>query len=286
MQSIDNVSVATEDGISADVGINTAPTKNNVAIFCATHVPLQLEFPSSVKVLRLGSFQAEGELNLRDLAPEWDVFHPLLGATAGSFAIRNFLKSHPEYDHVAMCSYRKFITREKIGVPVPSFPLNHGVSLEKVRQSDLSQLLDYQDCEFLVSPPLRFNEWGIANVFKQYQQDHHVEDLLRFLAEAVAEKMLEPIEVYELLNQTELIPGGAEFGVYPVYFYLNAIDRLERIVAAYLKRFRTIRDGYQLRSISFCCERVGSFILMKHLKHLHPEGVPTSYFGHIHLINS
>lgn len=285
MQSTDNVSLEKGDGQRTEVSANSAAKKNNVAIFCATHVPLQLEYPSNVKVLRLGSYQAEGGLNLRDLAPEWDVFHPLLGATAGSFAIRNFLKLHPEYDHVAMCSYRKFITREKIGIPVPSFPLNHGVSLEKVRQHDLSQLLDYQDCDFLVSPPLHFNEWGIANVLKQYQQDHHVEDLLRFLAEAVAEKMLEPIEVYELLNQTELIPGGAEFGVYPVYFYLNAIDRLERIVAAYLKRFRTIRDGYQLRSISFCCERVGSYLLMKHFKYLYPEGVPESHFGHIHLIN-
>ncbi len=285
MKNEEQVFLADEQDCLAVSSDTLAEKNKNVALFCVTHVPVPVQYPSHVKLLRLGSFQVEGGLNLRDLAPEWDVFHPLLGATAGSFAIRNFLKLHPEYDHVAMCSYRKFMTREQIGEPIRSFPQNHGISLEKVAQHDLGKLLDYSACDFLVSHPLRFNDWGIANLMHQYQQDHHIEDLLRFLAEAVSEQMLEPADVYELLSQKLLIPGGAEFGVYPVYFYLNAIDRLERIVAAYLKKFRIIRDGYQLRSISFCCERVGSYLLLKHLQDLYPEGIPDSYYGNMNLIN-
>jgi hypothetical protein len=286
MKDSEQVVLAGKQDSSVDRAITSVEKGKNVAIFCVTHVPLLVQYPPHVKILRLGSFQAEGGLNLRDLAPDWEVFHPLLGATAGSFAIRNFLKSHPEYDHVAMCSYRKFMTREKIGEPIQSFPQNHAVSLKNLGQLDLGELLDYSDCEFLVSHPLNFNDWGIANIMQQFQQDHHFEDLLRFLAEALSEKMLEPEDVYALLSQNILIPGGAELGVYPVYFYLNTIDRLERIVAAYLKRFRIIRDGYQLRSISFCCERVGSYLLLKHLNTIHPDGIPASYFGNINLVNS
>jgi predicted O-linked N-acetylglucosamine transferase (SPINDLY family) len=276
---------------TARLAINHTPLAppqkaGNVALFCVTHVPLLVEYPADVKVLHLGSFQADGALNLRDLAPEWDVFHPLLGATAGSFAIRNYLREHPEYDHVAMCSYRKFMTAEQIGEPIRNFPQQHAISLKKIAQHDMRQLLDYTQHQFLISHPLYFPDWGIANIMQQYQQAHHIEDLLRFLAEAVSEQMLEPADVYELLSQNVLIPGGSEFGVYPTYFYLNAIDRLERITAAYLKKYRIIRDGYQVRAISFCCERVGSYLLLKHLRDLHPGGIPASYFGNFNLINS
>lgn len=257
----------------------------NVAIFCLTHVPLLVPYPAHVKVVRMGSYQADGELNLRDLAPEWEVFHPLLGATAGTFAVRNYLKAHPEYTHVASCSYRKFLSARQIGEPLRNFPQQHAISVAQLAEQDLDGLLDYSGRDFLISHPLDFHPWGMSNIAHQYQKDHHIEDLLRFLAEAVEEKMLTPFDAYALMNEHILIPGGAELGLYPVPFFLNAIDRIERIVAAYLRRFRVIRDGYQLRAISFCCERVGSYLLLQYLNARFPGGIPASYYGHINLVS-
>lgn len=261
------------------------PAPHKVAIFCVTHVPLLVPYPEHVKVLRMGSYQAEGALNLRDLAPEWDVFHPLLGATAGSFAVRNYLKAHPEYTHVATCSYRKFLSAKQIGEPLRNFPQQHAVSMAQLATENLGQLLDYSSNDFLISHPLDFHPWGLNDIAHQYQKDHHIEDLLRFLAEAVEEKMIEPVDAYMLMNEHILIPGGSELGVYPVPFFLNTIDRLERIVAAYLRHFRIIREGYQQRAISFCCERVGSYLLLKYLRAIYPAGIPASFYGHINLVN-
>ncbi|MEK1904332.1 MAG: hypothetical protein AAAB13_01000, partial [Pseudomonas sp.] len=63
----------------------------NLFYACLTHVPLEMDFPEYVTPIYMGEAQAPGRLNLRDLAPEWEPYHPVLGATAGAFALKNLL---------------------------------------------------------------------------------------------------------------------------------------------------------------------------------------------------
>src|SRR5258706_5626335 len=91
---------------------------------CITHVPLWIEYPSYVIPIYMGDAQGPGRLNLRDLAPEWAPYHPILGGTAGGLAFRNYVvKNFPHAKQVGICSYRKFLSRERIGVSDPHYQL-------------------------------------------------------------------------------------------------------------------------------------------------------------------
>ena len=107
-------------GVSVEPG---APGDGGLVYACLTHVPLTLDFPPWVVPIRLGAAQQEGDLNLRDLAPEWDAHHPQLGSTAGTFALARLVRERfPQATRVAICQYRKFVSRERIsGVRDPRY---------------------------------------------------------------------------------------------------------------------------------------------------------------------
>ena len=65
------------------------PADAGLVYACFTHVPLTLALPPYVVPIYLGAAQHAGALNLRDLAPEWEPHHPVLGSTAGAFALKN-----------------------------------------------------------------------------------------------------------------------------------------------------------------------------------------------------
>ena len=88
----------------------------NLVYACLTHVPLEVDYPHYVTPIYMGEAQGEGCLNLRDLAPEWEPYHPVLGSIAGAFALKNLLLQRPGISHVGICQYRKFMTRERLGV--------------------------------------------------------------------------------------------------------------------------------------------------------------------------
>ena len=93
----------------------TGPGDDGLVYACLTHVPLTLDFPDFVTPIYLGEAQGPQRLNLRDLAPEWEPHHSVLGSTAGAFALKNYLRSQrPEATLVGVCQYRKFVSRRRI----------------------------------------------------------------------------------------------------------------------------------------------------------------------------
>ena len=93
----------------------------NIVYACLTHVPLEVDYPDYVTPIYMGEAQGEGRLNLRDLAPEWEPYHPVLGSIAGAFALKNLLLQRPGISHVGICQYRKFMTRERLGVQADNY---------------------------------------------------------------------------------------------------------------------------------------------------------------------
>ena len=237
---------------------------------CMTHVPLWIAFPDHVTTIHLGQAQGEGKLNLRDLAPEWEPHHPVLGGTAGSFALKNYLRRHrPDATRVGICQYRKFVSRDRIsGVRDAKYRAMDVVPKSMLEGPQFAALLSPGDAPFVVSAPRRFTRlpWYRRGYLKEYARDHHVEDFLRFTAAAVDQGVLDAAEVQAFFREDVIVPGGVELGVYPAPFWLESIEGVERVVRECIAQHPVLRDGYQTRVWSFCAERLGSYLLLKRFR--------------------
>ena len=248
---------------------------------CITHVSLWLEPPPWVVTILLGEAQGEGRLNLRDLAPEWLPHHPVLGGTAGSFALRRYLvERRPDATRVGICQYRKFVSSRRIsGVRDPRYRVMDVVPRSMVAGERFAEALWPGDAAFLVSAPRRFTRvfWHRRGYLHEYARDHCAEDFLRFTAEAVDQGVLGRREAEAFLAEDVIIPGGAELGVYPAAFWLESTEQIERVVRACIAKHATARGAYQARVWSFCAERLGSWLLLKRFRTEvagKPEGGP------------
>ena len=247
-----------------------APGEGGLVYACLTHVPLTLEFPSWVVPIHLGQAQHAGALNLRDLAPDWDAHHPQLGSTAGAFALARLMRERfPDSTRVGICQYRKFVSKERIsGMRDPRYRVMDVVPKSMLDGGRLGAALWPDDAPFLVTAPRRFTRvpWHRRGYLKEYARDHCVEDLLRFTGEAVDQGVLDRHEVLAFFREDVIVAGGVELGVYPASFWLASTESIERVVRACVARHATVRDGYQARLWSFCCERLGSWLLLKRLR--------------------
>ncbi len=230
---------------------------------CFTHVPLPFEYPPFVSTLYLGQAQGAGKFNLRDLAPEWEPYHPQLGSLAGCFAMKNYIvKNGLTLKRIGMCQYRKFVSKAKIGgTPAPNYPLMDVVGPQTLEEYSLADIMLNGNEDFLIGQ-YGFLEEGYLG---QYNKAHHIEDLLRFVSEAVELGVLGRGEVNQFFTSTLFMAGGIELGVFPAAFWLEAITSIERVVLACIKRYPRPRAGYQARVWAFCVERLGSFLLLKYI---------------------
>jgi hypothetical protein len=82
----------------------------------------------------------------------------------------------------------------------------------------------------------------------------------------VEQGVLAADEVPAFHREDVIVPGGVELGVYPAAFWLQSIEGVERVVRACIAKHPVLRDGYQTRVWSFCAERLGSWLLLKHFR--------------------
>jgi hypothetical protein len=245
------------------------PADAGLVYACFTHVPLTLALPPYVVPIYLGAAQHAGALNLRDLAPEWEPHHPVLGSTAGAFALSNLVRERFPQATRSASANTAFVSRVRIsGVRDPRYRVMDVVPRATLAGDRFAELLWPGEAEFLVSGPRRFTRvpWHRRGYLKEYARDHCVEDFLRFTAEAVAQGVLERKEVQSFFREDVIVPGGVELGVYPASFWLASTDSIERVVRACVARHATVRGGYQARLWSFCSERLGSYLLLKRLR--------------------
>jgi hypothetical protein len=241
---------------------------DNLFYACLTHVPLQVEYPAYVTPIYMGEAQGEGKLNLRDLAPEWEQYHPVLGATVGAFAMKNHLLSLPrEIKHVGICQYRKFLSVDRIGAPASNYQVMDVITAQQMRQFDIAGLMLPQNSDYLIGKPGQFALNGESHGYLyQYKDVHHVEDFLRFTAVAVELGVLGKQEVCPFFDEKIFFPGGIELGVLPAEFWIAHISAIESVVRACVELHPVRRAGAQARVWAFCAERLGSYFLLRQLR--------------------
>lgn len=265
----------------------SGPATGGLVYACMTHVPLWVDYPSYVTPLHLGTAQGPGRLNLRDLAPEWAPYHPILGGSAGSFALKNWVvQEHPEATHVGICQYRKFLSRTRLGVPAQNYQVMDLLPRERVCTERLADLMHPNGRSFLIVQPGQFRVGEVNyDYLYQYKDVHHVEDLLRFTAAAVEVGVLDKNEVHPFYAEKVFIPGGIELGVFPADFWVRHMTGMETVVRECVRHFPTPRAGSQTRAWSFCMERLGSYLLLKHLRQTALDGDwLQSHVGFLNLI--
>ena len=88
-------------------------------------------------------------------------------------------------------------------------------------------------------------------------------------------------EALLFFNSGTFIPGGIELGTYPTDWWLDTFVRLVAPSFEFAKRYQPFQaeDPVQKRAISFCQERLGSYLLIKRITELYGNTVPGSLFG-------
>ncbi|EJL83429.1 hypothetical protein PMI16_04137 [Herbaspirillum sp. CF444] len=254
---------------------------------CITHVELPIRFPDFVTPIYLGESQVEGRLNLRELAPQWVPYHPIVGGMVGNFALRNhILKNYPNVKRIGVCMYRKFISRDRIsGVPAEDNWMMDVVSNKDLAQRTFDSMLDPGSSALLVGKTCGFLADGqSAGYLKHYARAHHVEDMLRFAAEAVELGVLHGNEVELFFDERVFFMGGVELGVFPADFWLKSIADIEAVAWACVQRYQVKREGYQSRAWAFCAERLGSYLLLRYLRSICGGDNFEQFMGQLNLI--
>src|SRR5450830_646 len=254
---------------------------------CITHVELPIRFPDFVTPIYLGESQAPGRLNLRELAPQWVQYHPIVGGMVGNFALRNhILKHHPNVKRIGVCMYRKFISRERIsGVPAEDNWMMDVISNKELERQSFDSMLDPGSTELLIGKTCGFLADGQgAGYLKHYARAHHVEDMLRFAAEAVELGVLHSNEVELFFDERVFFMGGVELGVFPADFWLKSIADIEAVAWACVQRYQVKREGYQSRAWAFCAERLGSYLLLRYLRAICGGDNFAQFMGQLNLI--
>jgi hypothetical protein len=240
---------------------------------CLTHVPLEVEYPDYVTPIFMGAAQGPDRFNLRDLAPEWEPHHPVLGSIAGAFALKNLLLQRPGISHVGICQYRKFLTRERIGEQADNYQVMDVLSVAQFDRDVVAEQMLPKASDFLIGKPGQFTLNGVNHGYLyQYKDVHHIEDFLRFTAVAVELGALDRQDVIALFDEKIFFPGGIELGLFPADFWIRHISAIEAVVRRCVELHPTQRPDTQARVWAFCAERLGSFYLLRYLRSQTPAG--------------
>lgn len=137
--------------------------------------------------------------------------------------------------------------------------------------------------EFLVAQPL----YCEISIVGQYAVSHYRRDILDYASLAVEMGIFDSDDASDFLREKYLIPGGAEFGIFPKAWLTDTLFEIERLARQYLHRYgRRLKayGGYQVRALGFLSERLGSFLLLRHLKDKYSNDIPVEIFGYMTVV--
>ena len=261
-----------------------------IKTFCVAHKALEFDLPEDATVIWLGNDtpatrNCDNILVASEYAPDIHIKHEYLGGAAGSFIAEKFLIENPttwkQTDLVSIIQYRKFISPIPVGRPARNY---HGMYLFNEVEANIIDIdaMQYQmEGDFLISTPA-----GVGGVLAQYSQWHSGPDLLRYIAFALEFEIINRDDLLDFFSGAFIIPGGIEFGIFPIPIYLDVIAKLRRICFEFLKIHKPAsNDPYQQRALAFCNERLGGYLLIKQLKSIYPGEIFDRFFGYMHCLS-
>jgi hypothetical protein len=184
-------------------------------------------------------------------------------------------------EFIEISSYRKRILPFSEGIEAPFYPTMRELSLEACADgAQLPAIMPGADHEFLVAQPLYFEN----SVLGQYAEGHHRVDILDYTSIAVEEGVLDAESASEFLGSKHFIPGGVELGTYPKLWLVRVLSNIEVVSRKFLYRYGGRVKKYnsqQIRAVGFLSERLGSFLLIRHLMEKYSNNIPAAIFGYM-----
>jgi hypothetical protein len=255
-------------------------TLRSYKTYCVTHAAPLVPESFIDFTIGLGSYLPVSGASIAQLDTYWHERRPVAYGAAGSYVLARAMQQAGDAGHlVGICSHRKIVVRDPIG--------RQSRLIAPMREAEAAELLALsgdacsprEPHEFLLHQPL-----PLGNIVAHYAHNHRVIDLLDYLSIAVEIGELAPGDVATFVTQQGLLTGGCELGVYPRLWLVETLSRLERVSRLFLERHadRISRyDNYNIRTLAFLSERLGSFFLIQELRRRYPRGVPGEIFGFI-----
>lgn len=250
--------------------------------FCITHTAPLLPASWYDDCIALGDFQSGSALHVAQLDRFWHQARPVAYGAAGSYVVPIAIEAVAGASKlIEISSYRKRVLLSAEGEESQSYgyPAMREVGRGSLElRADLATFTPRDGVDFLVSQPLFFKN----SILGQYAESHHRKDILEYTRLATEMGVLNSDSASEFLDTKYLIPGGVELGLYPKSWIVPTMSKIESVGREFLIRNRgrlTKYDNYQVRAVGFLSERLGSFLLLRHLVELYSNRIPADVFG-------
>ncbi|MBX4956324.1 hypothetical protein [Rhizobium lentis] len=218
-----------------------------------------------------------------DFFSEPEELHAKLSGSLGTIVVAKIVSEEPAKPrNITIWQYRKFLTRLAIGTPNPDYPGMNTTTSEETEITRPENPAFFVENFFLPRP------LNLHNISQHYAHFHNIVDFLRYTASSIETNALTQAEALLFFNSGTFIPGGIELGTYPTDWWLDTFVRLVAPSFEFAKRYQPFQaeDPVQKRAISFCQERLGSYLLIKRLAELYGNNLPGVLFGNIATVSN
>lgn len=252
--------------------------------FCISHQKPLLPPSWYDDCISLGDFQSDSALHIGQLDRFWHEARPLVYGAEGTYVLPTAIERFSGGANlIEISSYRKRILASPEGIRSKSRgnPSMRELSVADLdKEGELAVFTPRDNLEFLVAQPLYFEQ----SVIGQYKLAHYRRDILDYASLAVELGVLDSESADDFLNAKHMIPGGVQLGIYPRSWLINSLSNIELVSRNFLrrnsKRLKRYND-YQVRAVGFLSERLGSFLLIRHLIERHSNRIPGDIFGYM-----
>lgn len=253
--------------------------------FCISHEKPLLPESWYDDCISLGNFQPDSPLHVRHLDQFWHDARPLAYGAAGTHVLPIAIErvsSRAELIEISL--YRKRLLPSPVGIESLVYPTMREFNVCDVDdRADLSVFEPSNGLEFLVAQPL----YSEISMIGQYAISHYRRDILDYTSLAIKMGVLDSASASDFLETKHIIPGGTEFGIFPKWWLTATLSDIERVAREFLHRYGyrlKTYGGYQIRTLGFLSERLGSYLLLRHLKDKYSNNIPADIFGYMTVI--
>jgi hypothetical protein len=251
--------------------------------FCISHKKPLLPESWYDDCISLGDFQSDSVFHVRQLDRFWHEARPIAYGAAGTYVLPIAIERFSSAANlIEISSYRKRVLPSPEGIATKLYMRE--LSLGNLgKEAELSVFMPKADLEFLVPQPLYFEN----SIIGQYALYHHHRDILDYTSLAIEMGVLDSNSASEFLGAKHFIPGGVEFGIYPKSWLIHALSSIELVSRQFIYRYGNRLqkyDMYQIRTVGFLSERLGSFLLIRHLMEKYSNNIPADIFGYATVI--
>lgn len=250
--------------------------------FCVSHTKPLLPEGWYDDCIALGDFQPDSVFHVSHLDQFWHDARPLAYGAAGSYVLPIAIERFAgDAELIEVSTFRKRTLPSPQGIESRIYPTMRELSLENFeKEAELSVFGPSPGIDFLVAQPLHVKKTILGN----YAAVHHRRDILDYASLAVEMGVLDSNSASEFLAAEHFIPTGVELGIYPKTWLIDALSKLELVGRQFLNQYGTrVKDynRFQIRAVGFLGERLGSFLLIRHLMDTYSNNIPSEVFGYM-----